>query len=216
MLAVYRSYLAELLVRFRIALGGGSLLLIGAGIFEHYALHSVSWVVYLWIVVGSCVVALLRHGADQHERLLPKIIVRGPRSHDWNEAHLKGRGYYFDIFNASATVSLKNVRVDLEKIVPDVVQGLLIPMKVKNDDYATREFSINPGATRQIDFVTGPSGIAGCQQAMVLTHTIPTGSVIPNDRYQMTFVISADGVGATRTTFEVWIDASGQIKSVKL
>lgn len=215
MLMVYRSYLKELFVRFRNALGGGSLLLIAVGIIEHYTLESVSWSIFLWVAVGSCVIALMHHGAEQHKRLMPAMIIRGPRYHDWKESGLAGRGYYFDIFNPSRTVVLKGVRVDLEKIVPDVVQGMIIPMKVKHDSYDTREFAINPGATRQIDFITGPCG-PGSQKALILTHTIPQGSEIPRDTYLMTFCISAENVPAQKATFKVFVSQNEELKSVQL
>jgi hypothetical protein len=78
-------------------------------------------------------------------------------------------------------------------------------MKVKNDEYDTREFTVNANSVRQIDFVTGPCGVPGGQNVMVLADTVSKGSVLQKNKYRFTFSVSARNTPPVQAVFEAMI-----------
>lgn len=144
-------------------------------------------------------------------RLLPKAIIRNltPRIWPIGQAGVSftGKEYYFDIYNSSETDPLENVRVEVADMIPDAIGYPNAPLHIRNDDYNTREFSINAGSTRQIDLITGPVDAPNSQEAMIVTHTVNNyRGPIPYGRYRINVRVSARNAAPITATFEVWIE----------
>lgn len=151
-------------------------------------------------------------------RLTPKAIIRNLTPRVWpagsGGVSVTGKEYYFDIFNISEAESLENVRVEVEKIIPDAIGYPNAPLHIRNDDYETREFTINPGSVRQIDLVTGPVKAPNSQQLMIVAHTVnKQRTPIPHGRYKITVRVSAKNAPPVSASFETWVE-DGELQCV--
>lgn len=208
MFAHYWSYLRVVLMEYKGRLGGGCLVLICAGLVEHYTLRTIPWTIYVWLLTLSLIFALFVSGEKQHRKLQTRMKITGPYRQEWDERPDGpfGCGYYFAVVNLSKTESLENVLAECVDMVPHDMSINRVPMKVKNDDYKTREFTVNADSAREIDLVTGPNGRPGSQNLMILAHTVPSGMVLNSDRYRLTISISARNTPSIRAVFEVWVN----------
>jgi hypothetical protein len=92
-------------------------------------------------------------------------------------------------------------------MAPDAIGYPNAPLHVRNDDYRTREFTINAGAVRQIDLITGPVNAPNSQQAMIVAHTAnEQRTTIPNGRYRITVRVSAKNTRPETVQFDTWIE----------
>jgi hypothetical protein len=92
-------------------------------------------------------------------------------------------------------------------MIPDAIGYPNAPLHIRNDDYNTREFSINPRSVRQIDLVTGPANAPYSQKAMIIAHTVNQyRTEIPYGKYRITVRVSAKDTPAVTAGFEVWIE----------
>jgi hypothetical protein len=213
------SYLKEVLVRFKYWLGGGSGLLIIAGIAEHFLANSITWAIYIWLLVAGFVITLVRHGADQYKRLLPRIVIRNLTRRVWPaEQHgFTGAEYYFEIFNSSDCEPLENVRAELISMQPDPIGYLPVPLRIKHDDYEVREFSINPASTRMVDLITGPVDAYKSQREMVIAHTVSKDRIaIPRDKYRLTVRVGAKNSPPVMAVFETWVEGPPELRCIQL
>lgn len=130
-----------------------------------------------------------------------------------------GAGYYFSIINLSETESLDNVRVDITSIAPDInYSPPPLPMHVKDDSYKTREFSINAGADRQIDIVTGPVRHPNCSQGFCIVHTVTDEQrLVPDQSAKYRIAVRATAKNAPPATaiFEAWV-GDGELQCIAL
>src|ERR1035441_1463092 len=177
-----------------------------------------------WLTLGTAAILVLiaqyevwkqeREARIQAEeelmrRLTPRAINRNltPRVWPADLVSFTGKEYYFDIFNSSETESLDNVRVEVAEIIPDAIGYPNAPLHVRNDDYETREFSINPASVRQIDLITGPVNDPKSQRLMIIAHTVnKERRPIPYGRYRITVRVSARNIPPVTAIFEAWID----------
>jgi len=144
-------------------------------------------------------------------RLAPKAVIRNLTPRVWPRGQgglpVTGKEYYFDVYNASEAEALEDVRVEVSEIVPDAVGYPNAPLHVRNDDYNTREFSINAGSVRQIDLITGPVNAPNSQKPMVVAHTVNAyRTEIPYGKYRITVRVSARNAPPATATFETWIE----------
>jgi hypothetical protein len=144
---IFYSYIKEVLGRFKYLLGGGSVVVVTAGIFEHYIANSISWSSYTWILVGCFITALISQGVAQHRRLQTRIVIRNLERRVWpiSQHNFTGAEYYFEIFNTSESEPLEDGRAELIDQKPDAIGYLPVPLHIKHDTYEQRDFSINPG-----------------------------------------------------------------------
>jgi hypothetical protein len=128
-----------------------------------------------------------------------------------------GAEYYFEIVNSSECEPLENGRVELIALVPDVIGYLPVPLHIKHDTYEQREFSINPGSTRQVDLITGPINHPISQKEMIIAHTVNSDRVpIPLGKYRLTVRVSAKNSPPATAVFEAWINKDGELRWVRL
>jgi len=86
---------------------------------------------------------------------------------------------------------------------------------VRNDDYITREFSINPLSVRQIDLITGPVNAPNSQAVMIVAHTVNKyRAPIPNGKYEITVRVSASNSPPVTATFVTMLDNTGELQCV--
>jgi hypothetical protein len=159
--------------------------------------------------------ARIRIEEELRTRLTPKAVIRNlaPRIWPADLVPFTGKEYYFDIFNTSETESLANVRAEVAEIVPDAIGYPNAPLHVRNDDYETREFSINPASVRQIDLITGPINHPKSQKLMIIAHTVnKERRPIPYGRYRITVRVSARNTPPVTADFEAWIDEEGVLQ----
>jgi len=198
-------------------LGGGCLLLIAAGLLERFTSHAVPWAVYIWLLVASFVVALIVHGASQHKRLMPRIVIRNLRHRVWTRsAGGNGVEYWFEVFNPSSSNSLDLVRAEMVSITPDPYGYLPLPLHVKHDPtYEKREFSVDPGAVGMVDLLTGPADHKSGQKGLIIPHTISKewGQMPPRD---YVFTVRARDVAPEEARFRAWVGEDGALKCVQL
>src|ERR1017187_3191211 len=90
------------------------------------------------------------------------------------------------------------------------------PLHIRNDDYETREFSINPASVRQIDLITGPVGHPKSQTVMIVAHTVNKDRTsIPYGKYRIGVRVSAKNTPPVTAFFEAWIE-DGELICVAL
>lgn len=205
------AYLIEVLAQYKYLLGGGSLLVVLLGIVEHFLAISVTWAAYVWILAVCFVIALVRHGVDQHRRLMPRMTIRSLTRRVWpvQQHGFTGAEYYFEVHNLGESQALENVRVELISMRPDAIGYLPVPLHIKHDDYESREMSINPGSSRQIDLVTGPVNHQKSQQVMIIAHTVNADRVpVPPGKYSLTVRVCAKDTPPLTAVFEAWIEGA--------
>jgi hypothetical protein len=202
-------YLVEVFSRFKLLLGGGSGLVVLAGVIEHFTTKGVTWPIYAWIIVACLVTALGSHGLSQYRRLQPGIAIRNLERRVWpvNQHNFTGAEYYFEVFNLSEAQSLEGVRVELVSMQPDRIGYLPVPLHIKHDSYENREFSVNPKSGRQIDLITGPTSHDRSQKVMVVAHTVNADRMaIPNETYHLTVRVSAKDIPPAFASFQAWVE----------
>jgi hypothetical protein len=149
------------------------------------------------------------------------VVIEGLERSVWPfERHNHtGAQYHFNIRNLSASDSLQNVRAEIIEIYPTpTYPPLPLPMKVKNDEYDTREFEINPLSIRQIDLVTGPTADPRSHQSMIIVHTVTKElSTVesPASRYRITVQVGARNTTPVTGIFEAWVE-DGELRCVQL
>jgi hypothetical protein len=156
---------------------------------------------------------------EAENRLKPRAIIGNLTPRVWPAGQggvaVTGKEYYFDIFNSSEVESLDGVRVEVARMVPDAIGYPNPPLHVRNDDYVTREFSINPLAIRQIDLITGPVNAPNSQAVMIVAHTVNKyRTAIPNGKYEITVRVSASNSPPTTATFVALLDNTGELQCV--
>jgi hypothetical protein len=217
------GYLREVLIRFKYQLGGGSLLLILAGIIEHFTARSISWAVYIWLLAACFVGMLLRHGAEQHKMLSPQLLIRNLKRREWDRKPTPGVEYYFEILNSSIGRSVEHITVELTRMEPDPIGYLPAHLHIKHDNKPFKstefrfmtEFALHPRGDRQIDLITGP--VQHSTQPMNVTHIVGSaGTTIRNGKYQLFVRASGKDTRSAEAVFEAWIDGDGALQCIQL
>jgi hypothetical protein len=186
-----------------------------------------------WVVWGSCglgaaffFVASCRVWAREHEtrmraedRLEPKAVIRNLACRVWpiGQAGISvtGKEYYFEVFNSSGADALEGVRVEVAALEPDVIGFPNPPLHIRNDDYNTREFRINPRHVRQVDLITGPVNAPYSQACMVIPHTVKSHLVrMENGKYEITVRVSCNNSPLVTATFIAMVDKKGELQCI--
>ena len=215
---IWFAYLKEVFSQYKYLLGGGSVLVLVGSVVEHFLGLSLTWSMYVWILAGCLVTAMMSQGVKQYRRLQTRIIVCNLQCRVWPlEQHgFTGIEYYFEVRNTGEAASLEGVRVELVRMIPDEIKYLPVPLHIKHDPYESRECSINPGATRQFDLITGPITHPSSQKVMIVAHTVNSERVpIPLGRYTLTVRVSAKNSPPTIAVFQAWI-CEGELKCICL
>src|SRR5579859_360287 len=167
-------YAWEVITRYKVAWGGGSLVIVGAVVFDAVTGHHFSrsdWVIILMLAVIG---AQFWHGLMQFEKIRPRLEIRQPEQHFWGKAEQRGStgtGWYFEVFNPSVSESLECVRAELVSIepMPNAMHGILpFPLHIRHLNYCVAETFINPRCSRRFDLATGPDHNIDPQRVIVI------------------------------------------------
>jgi hypothetical protein len=214
------GYLREVLMQYYKRLTGGSILLISSGIIERFVTKSVSWEIYTWLLMACFVSSLIQHGAAEHKRLMPRLVIRKLECSEWpfKQFGKTGRGYHFSIENLSEAVSIEQVNANIIAVEPPLEYFTPpVPMKVRNKDYVETAISLNPLSRKQIDLLTGPSADSRSQREMFIIHVVPDFlRPVPVQRYRITVQIDAKDTPPATAIFEAWVDEKEGLKCVLL
>lgn len=214
-LRVVFPYLAEVFLRSKLALGGGSALIVAWGIYQGVAskplLPSASVNIFLLAVI--C--AQFWHGLIQFEKMQPRFEIR-LKKHFWNLGEQRGSsgiGWYFEVFNPSVSESLECVRAELVSIEPSVIRILPFPLHIRHLNYCIAETTINPRCSRGFDLATGPDHNAVAQPVIVIPGIIggdrgyeTNGVPVKYDRYRLKVTVSARNCPPQDILLNLWVE----------
>src|ERR1017187_2040888 len=219
---MFLNYLTAVFKRVKYLLGGGSLLLITAGIVERFVAQSISWAIYTWLLVACLVGALLGDGFSQFKRLQRKLSICGLERSVWPyERFAKtGVGYHFLVRNLSGGDSLDEVHAEITSIAPPL-QYLPLPvaLKVKHREWHVRTFRLDPLCEEQFDLITGPTSHPRSQKATIITYISEPREAfeeLPNRKHTITVRVAAKDCAPVTAIFETWIDETGELRCIQL
>jgi len=210
-----RDYITTVFGRFKGLLGGGSIVVILAGLYQQMAGQSIRWGLYLGIIVTCLVSALFFNGLEQYRRLLPKLYISGEvrRQEAMSENGMPYVLYYFEVGNSSSGTTIHHVKAQLTALVPKVgdLDWLPVPLHIKHDNYAPlkREFILNPHDCVHIDLVSAPVGGTSLRIWHIAEHV---NQDIGFGKFTMTVVLSGENVQACRKVFTAWLDNTGLLE----
>src|SRR5579863_4031400 len=101
--------------KFLVLLGGGSVLIIGIALYEHYAQTAVHWKTYGGIALICLLTALFTVGFEKHQHLLPRLSIpaRIFEQPGQTQAGVPNKLLYVEVVNESEGASIENVNVSL-------------------------------------------------------------------------------------------------------
>lgn len=201
-------------MRSKAAWGGGAII-ITVSVLEHATGRSLSGFQYTVALLLAVIGAQFWHGLMQHEKMRPRIRVGNVQQHFWGldaGRGSSGTGYYFDVFNCSATESLESVKAELILMEPDLIGILPTPLHLRHKDYLVTEAYINPGSFQQFDLATGPDHNSSPQDCIIVPQVIggdrgyTYGHRLPSGRYRLTVRVSSKNCPFQDVIFEIWIE----------
>lgn len=212
-------YLCLIAGRFRSLLAGGSLLVLGVSIYEHYGGVAVPWIVYGAIVTVCVLVACFEQGFEYHKRLEPRLCI-APVAHRQQWTDQSGRSctaYHVDVRNDSAGVTIQRVKVRLTRTDPEIanLNWLPVPLHLKHDNVTPyqAEFTLNPKEIQQVDVVSAVEGAASFQIMHVVSGV---NRDMPPQRHLLTITASGENVPPFDAQFEVCLDDQGRLRFSRL
>lgn len=174
-----------------------------------------------WLFVWIVLVAGYFVWRADHVRLQQKICVTKVLDQKWWHADFNrdAIAYYFEIANKSEALSIHGVRVQLEKIEPEVenLNWLPIPLHQKHDNpvlgqphVPAREFSLNPSEHKHIDFISALVGgnhfevehVAG----IGVNRNVP---VVGQGHHRLRVTVTAQDMPILYAWFDVWMNEAG-------
>jgi hypothetical protein len=216
----------EVGVRAKVALGGGSALILLLGLYQGISGKSIPGYLYVVVVIASVVLAQFWHGLVQFEKMRPRFEVRSSEVHFWGlkERGTSGAGYYFEVVNPSVSESLECVRAEVVACDPEPpsMYGILpFPLHIRHLTYCVTETFIHSGCSRRFDLATGPDHNVSQQQVIIIPgilggdrgHTL--GVPVPFDRYHLTIRISARHCPSVDVTYDLWVDEHDFLRCVE-
>ncbi len=202
----------------------------GAGPMMEALKHASAWTIgnpgllFLYFVAFYCLGVVIQSQFAAHARqsrdrgrespppASPLLVIHDIKKRRWRRASdgLTGVDCQFEVSNSSVSTALENVRVELLSMKPEVV-NFKATLHIKNESYDVTTFSLNPGASREIDLLTGPINDPHSQKCIVVAHTVgPERKQMPSGRYTFNVMASARNSSPATAKFEVWVDDDGE------
>lgn len=150
-------------------------------------------------------------------RLQQRIEVTRIRKHSWT--HRDGgeaTQYYFEIVNKSEAVTIHGVRVQLQRIIPDIENRdwLPIPLHLQHDNpvsgESTKSFDLHPSEPRNIDLFSNVTGNNVAHIAHIISGVDLRVPV--NGRCNLKVMVNAEDVPVTFVSFAVWMNETGLLQ----
>jgi hypothetical protein len=214
-------------VRAKVALGGGSALIVLFALYQGISGKSIPGYLYVVVAIVSVVLAQFWHGLVQFEKMRPRFEVRSPEQHFWGlkERGTSGTGYYCEVSNPSISESLECVRAELLSMEPEPpsMYGILpFPLHIRHLTYCVAETFINPTCSRRFDLATGPNRQDSPQRVIIVPGIIAgdrghiaNGVPVPFDRYRLTVRISARHCPPMDVRYDLWVDEHNFLRCVE-
>jgi hypothetical protein len=208
------GYLWSVAKEFKALLGGSSIVVVAAGLYEHYTQSTLHWIIYLWIVLLCGFIALFMSGVRSYRRLQPRLYINAvPILQEWQTVgHIPCRTMFFEIRNLSEATTVENVSVDLFRISPEVTRMNWLPVRlhVKHDNpmaggQYVDHFSLNPKETKHIDLASLAESVLGNLVNGIKVEHVVNGANqhIPVANYDFTVVASGKDTPAITTVFKI-------------
>jgi hypothetical protein len=173
-----------------------------------------------WINVTALGLALFMAGyyvwrAD-HVRLQQKIEVTQVRSHTWDRQGRQGVQYYFEIVNKNEAITIKQVRVQLKQMIPEIerVSWLPILLHQQHDNPVlntpAQSFDLNPSEPKNFDLLTGING----EKYFNVSHIVPGINAVVEitGRHRLKIMITGNDIPILFVWFAVWMDENGVLR----
>jgi len=198
------QYAGIVIVRFWVLLVGGAVLVGALGIYERYVEKPVSWNTFLWIVMLCAFSALFGTGFSEWRRGLPSLLIGDLAAQPWLDERGSCIAFRFLVTNSSTANTITNVKAKLVAIEPPQtdLDWLPVPLFIKHSQGKAQSdsFSLNPGESQGIDFVSAvQDGIIS------LSHTVAgvNRSLPGAGRFRLTVEITGQDVSPARARFDV-------------
>ena len=154
------------------------------------------------------------------KRLQPRMVIHSPTKSIWpiSQYGFTGCNWHFVVENLSESETIEDARADIVSITPPLAYPPIPkPMKIKDETYDVRSFSIHPKATREIDLSTGPSEDPNSQRQFFIVYAVKEAlRPIPIGRYRISVRIGAKNTPPATAMFEVWVDGAQGVKCIQL
>ena len=197
-------YAGIIISRFWFLLVGGAVAVGALGIYERYVEKPVSWNTFLWIAVLCAFAALFGTGFNEWRRGLPCLMIGDLAAQPWLDERGACVAFWFSVTNSSATNTIANVKAKLVAIEPPEpnLDWLPVPLFIKHSQGKAQgdSFSLNPGESQGIDFVSAVQG-----GIINLAHTVAgvNRSLPGTGRFRLTVEITGQDVSPVRAKFDV-------------
>lgn len=201
-------------MRSKVALGGGTGVVVGWGVYQTIATHPLSPKASVIVFLLAVISAQLWHGLLQFRMSHPRFMIRHPKQQLWDEPRIRGVGYYFEVVNPSEDESLESVKAELVSIDTREINNLPIPLHIRHKLYSTSEteVSIAPGGVAGFDIVTGPDNNPRSQQQVLVpcvmggARGIVSSVPISGARCRMAVRVMAKNCPFQEVSFDVWVE----------
>lgn len=211
---IFARYLQAVFVRFKLLFGGGSLLVLAVGVYEHYSQQTIDWSVYASIMVACLVIAVVVQGAGDFGRLLPSLRIPAGGLREQTAPDGSFRAYYFAVENTGGT-TIENVSTRLVEISPEVVTLSWLPVslhiKHDNDSPHQTQMQLNPHEKKHVDLVSK----VDAHTDMGLSFAQKVDQRLPQGRYELTVEVTGKDVPRSTAQFQVWTDEMGSLHCIE-
>jgi hypothetical protein len=170
-----------------------------------------------WAIAWAIFVAGYYVWRADHVRLEKKIEATYVRRHTWGRQGRQGVQYYFGIVNESEATTIKQVRVHLEQMIPEIesVSWLPIPLHQQHDNPLTdmpyaKSFDLDPNEPKHIDLLTGIDG----ENYFHVSHIVPSvnAAVQITGRHRLKVMITGNDIPISFVWFTVWMDEDATLR----
>jgi hypothetical protein len=173
-----------------------------------------AWINWTAVLVALFVAGYYVWRAD-HLRLEKKLGITRVTPQRWVDDIDPGNpldttAYYFEVVNTSAAATIEWAHVELAEIFPEVVNlnWLPVPLRHKHDHsspaQAKKDFNLNPGQMKHIDFVAAHKG----DTHFDILHIVGGANTrVPGlDHHYLKVMVTAKDTPALSQWFDVWMD----------
>jgi hypothetical protein len=179
---------------------------------------SPSWKALGWTAAWCFFMAGYYVWRADHVRLEKKIEPTYVRRHYWGREQGEGVQYYFGIINKGEAATIRDVRVQLQELAPEIesINWLPIGLHQQHDNLVTdtatfaKTFDLHPNEVKNIDLLTGING----QKYFNVSHIVPGVNAVVQitGRHRLKVIIAGTDVPVSFAWFTVWMEDDGMLR----
>lgn len=194
----------------------------GAGVpgiaFTIYTIYYAPARAYIpWAVAWAIFVAGYYVWRADHIRLEKKVDFIHVRRHCWGRSEGEGVQYYFGIRNKGEVATIKDVRVQLQELIPEIetISWLPITLHQQHDNLTSdmaayaKTFDLHPNEVKHIDLLTGINGIKYFHVSHIVPGINPVVQIEGTHRLKV--VVAGTDLPISSAWFTVWMDDTGKL-----